>query len=300
MRWRFRADVSEKPQLKLPGHVKFSSVSTNPMGGTMKSFLLTTAAVLGISGAASATDLPVPVKAPIVAPVPLFSWTGCYIGGHVGYGKGQTNDRVTFDDVNVAAVPAEQAEYHFANIFNNKGGVYGLQGGCNYQAGLFVAGLEGDYSWSDLNDSYSFIDPVEDAPNVDAARFNSRIRNLASIRGRFGIAADRALVYATLGWGWADFRYSFVLNDSGLVNVASHSTSADGIVYGGGVNYALTDWLILRAEYLHYAVGKNINLVPVPEVGPAIGDRAGIQSIDVVRVGADWKFNWWGAPVGRY
>ena len=178
--------------------------------------------------------------------------------------------------------------------------MYGLQGGCNYQAGMFVAGLEGDYSWSNLNASFSFSDPVEDAPAVDSATFNSKIRNLASIRGRFGIAADRALVYATLGWGWADFRYSYVLNDSGLVNAASYSKNADGIVYGAGVNYAVTDWLILRAEYLHYAVGKDFNLVPVPEIGPAIGDRAGIQSIDVVRVGADWKFNWWGAPVARY
>ena len=264
-------------------------------GVAMKKLLLTSAAVLGIAGTASAADLP--VRAPVVVPVPLFSWTGCYIGGHVGYGKGQTNDRVTFDDVNVATPP----EYHFANIFNNKGGVYGLQGGCNYQAGMFVAGLEGDYSWANLNASSSFIDPAEDAPNVDAAAFNSKIRNLASIRGRFGIAADRALVYATLGWGWANFRYSYALYDSGLVNAASYSTTADGIVFGAGVNYALTDWLILRAEYLHYAVGKDFGLVPVPEVGPAIGDRAGIQNIDVVRVGADWKFNWWGAPaVGRY
>ena len=166
----------------------------------MKRFLLASAVVLGIAGTASAADLR--VRAPVAPlPVPLFSWTGCYIGGHVGYGKGQTNDRVTFDDVNVATPP----EYHFANIFNNKGGVYGIQGGCNYQAGMFVAGLEGDYSWSDLNASSSFIDPAEDAPNVDAAAFNSRIRNLASVRGRFGIAADRALVYATMGWAWADF-----------------------------------------------------------------------------------------------
>ncbi len=52
----------------------------------MKKFLLTSAAVLGISGAASAADLG--VRAPIVAPVPVFSWSGVYIGigGGTGWG----------------------------------------------------------------------------------------------------------------------------------------------------------------------------------------------------------------------
>ena len=40
--------------------------------------------VLGMIGAASAADLI--VKAPVVAPVPVFSWTGVYIG--IGGGSG--------------------------------------------------------------------------------------------------------------------------------------------------------------------------------------------------------------------
>jgi outer membrane immunogenic protein len=219
--------------------------------------------------------------------VPVFSWTGCYVGGHGGYGKGQTSQNVSFDDIN------RGGEYHPAYNFDNKGGVYGLQGGCNYQVGLFVAGIEGDYSWANLNESRSFVDPIEDAPNVDSATFNSKIDALASIRGRFGIAADRALVYATMGWGWANFKYSYLLNDQGVVNAAAFSTTADGVVLGAGVNYAWTNWLILRAEYLHYAVNKDIDLassILVNTTGPQWGDRAGITNVDVVRVGLDWKF----------
>lgn len=48
--------------------------------------LLTSASILVLgSVAASAADLPMKA-APMVAPIPVFSWTGCYIGGHVGGG----------------------------------------------------------------------------------------------------------------------------------------------------------------------------------------------------------------------
>jgi outer membrane immunogenic protein len=259
----------------------------------MKKFLLASIAIIGISGTASAADLY--VKAPIIAPIPVFSWTGCYVGGHVGYGKGQTSQNVSFDDINTGG------EFHPATNFNNTGVVGGVQGGCNYQWGMFVAGLEGDWSSADLKKSFSFADSSDVGfTRTDSFTSHSKIDSLASIRGRFGIAADRTLVYATMGWAWAKFKYSYAFNDwSDGSSVGSFSTTADGVVLGAGVNYALTNWLILRAEYLHYAVGKDIALVPstvtlvgTPGVfnGPQFGDRAGITNVDVIRVGADWKF----------
>ncbi len=44
---------------------------------------------LTIASPALAADLgtPLPTKAPpLAAPVPYFSWTGCYLGGHLGGG----------------------------------------------------------------------------------------------------------------------------------------------------------------------------------------------------------------------
>ena len=270
----------------------------------MKRILLASVAALGIAGTASAADLA--VRAPIAAPVYLFSWTGCYIGGHVGYGKGQSSQNFQFDDVNNTFVGNE---YYFTNNFENKGGVYGLQGGCNYQVARFVFGLEGDYSWANLHKSYSFTDP----PAADSASFSSKVDSLASIRGRFGIAEDRVFLYATMGWGWAKFKYSYALLDTdtaadgGVIQrfaAGSFSSNADGIVLGAGVNYALTDWLILRAEYLHYAFGKDFLLAPsfpFSDTGPGLNDHVTLKDVDVIRVGADWKFNFWGAPaLARY
>src|ERR1700690_3629861 len=54
----------------------------------LRTHLLTTTCVLAttcmvaLSGAAYAADMP--VKAPMVAPVPYTSWTGFYVGAHLG------------------------------------------------------------------------------------------------------------------------------------------------------------------------------------------------------------------------
>ena len=47
----------------------------------MKRILLASVAALGLAGTASAADLA--VRAPV--PVPLFSWTGCYLGINGGW-----------------------------------------------------------------------------------------------------------------------------------------------------------------------------------------------------------------------
>ena len=63
----------------------------------MKRLLLTTVSALALISARPglAADLPtrMPVKA-APAPARVFSWTGCYVGGHVGWGWG----RKTFAD----------------------------------------------------------------------------------------------------------------------------------------------------------------------------------------------------------
>src|SRR6266566_419680 len=60
----------------------------------MKKFLLAGVASIALSAGApaNAADLaprPAYKAPPVVAPVPLFSWTGCYIGAHIGGGWGR-------------------------------------------------------------------------------------------------------------------------------------------------------------------------------------------------------------------
>jgi outer membrane immunogenic protein len=62
----------------------------------MKKLTLAAAAIAALTGSAIAADLP--RKAPVVAPapVPVATWTGCYIAGGVGYGM-WNQDNQTFD-----------------------------------------------------------------------------------------------------------------------------------------------------------------------------------------------------------
>src|SRR4029077_14238805 len=89
-RLRFRPIVAEMAQPSALSQ-RISITFNRCMRGVMKKSLITgassTGAMLGtlIAGGAMAADMA--VKAPIMrAPLPAFSWTGCYLDAGVGYG----------------------------------------------------------------------------------------------------------------------------------------------------------------------------------------------------------------------
>ena len=99
------------------------------------------AAVAGLSYSASAADLAV-APAPLAVP----SWTGFYIGAHVG-AAWQNFSSGSIDDPNgflaSGALPGGSA----------LGAVGGFQAGYNWQfAPAWVVGVEGDFSWTSLSD----------------------------------------------------------------------------------------------------------------------------------------------------
>ena len=58
----------------------------------MKRILFAAALALAAGGEAFAADLPLVIALPYIPPpVPVFSWTGIYIGVNGGYGFGQSN-----------------------------------------------------------------------------------------------------------------------------------------------------------------------------------------------------------------
>ena len=56
---------------------------------------------LGLSVPAKAADMPVKY----VAPAPVFTWTGCYVGAHVGYKWGTSKQTYTGLVNGVPALP---------------------------------------------------------------------------------------------------------------------------------------------------------------------------------------------------
>jgi outer membrane immunogenic protein len=130
----------------------------------MKKFLLSTTALLGMTALAAAADLPARTMAPAPAPVmvaPVFTWTGFYIGGHIGYGFSDRNNFGFGDNLTVLNAAGGrfvvQQEAGGGNFFNNgrggstEGVLGGGQIGFNVQTGIFVFGVEADVTLTDFD-----------------------------------------------------------------------------------------------------------------------------------------------------
>ena len=59
----------------------------------MKKLFLTSVAVVALNAGGSALAADMPVKARPAPPPAVYSWTGCYGGGFVGYGWGKSQHR---------------------------------------------------------------------------------------------------------------------------------------------------------------------------------------------------------------
>ncbi|UVF20789.1 porin family protein [Microvirga terrae] len=211
----------------------------------MKKILLASVALFGFAGAASAADLPVrsAPPAPIVAAVPVFTWTGFYVGVNAGYGW-NTNDSITVGGVRF-------------DLDDDGGFVGGAQAGYNYQIGSFVVGLEGDIQYADFggDDRFDFNnDGILDGDFNNSDWFGT-------VRARAGVAFDRALIYATGGFAFAD--------------------DATGWTVGGGLEYAFTNNLSAKIEGLYVNLDQDNN---------SIFNIDNDAEFGVVRAGLNFRF----------
>src|SRR5437763_15168586 len=105
------------------------------MFGPIMRFLGSIAAVaLLASTSAQAADALVPTKAPLF--VAAYSWSGLYVGGHVGAGCSYRNWALSDGSLGEAGDAV----------------MLGGQIGCNHQVGKWVIGVEGDAAWGHLTD----------------------------------------------------------------------------------------------------------------------------------------------------
>ena len=241
---------------------------------------------LMIAGAAQAADMP--LKAPPRAyPVPEVSdWTGFYLGVHGGYGWGRAKP----DDFDI--VDLTDAPFHNPKP---KGGVFGGHAGYNWQKGSFVGGLEVDYSFARLKETQSFSESFDD-PNCEDDCFTethsrtlrSKVDALASARARAGfLVTDSLLAYGTAGIGWARSQATATFTDCTPGCETSSFTAKTnnfGWVAGGGLEYKLTQNVLLRGEYLHYDFGStSYAFQPFGTINAKL-------NVDVARGGLSFKF----------
>src|SRR5918993_3830776 len=126
------------------------------MKNRLLSLLAATAITTLAVSAASAADLPIrsAPPAPVFSAVPVFTWTGFYVGVNAGYGWQDSNSSsaVFVPPGTFVTAPGASGVVTFGDD-NGDGFVGGGQIGYNYQIGSFVVGLETDIQWADLGGS---------------------------------------------------------------------------------------------------------------------------------------------------
>jgi outer membrane immunogenic protein len=181
---------------------------------------------------------------PIVAAVPVFTWTGFYVGLNAGWGSRDSNDDTVFVPAGTFLPPFEGVSgiVSRGGSGNNDGFVGGGQIGYNFQFGSFVIGAEADIQWADFggDNNVVFVPAGFPASFVAAGGNNQSTDWFGTVRARAGFAFDRALIYATGGFAYAGGGDD---NNCGFVGGGAFCSGGDdtrtGWTIGGGVEYAL-------------------------------------------------------------
>jgi outer membrane immunogenic protein len=205
----------------------------------MKKILVAAIAAVAMSGAASAADMSMPLKAR-AAPAPVYNWTGCYLGGGGGYSL--------YDNTTQLLTPA-------AGVQLNQGGRgwYGtVSGGCDYQfaaggLGNWVVGVLADGNWGDVQGSQTGQNGA-----IGLISGTETLKSWWDVGGRIGYLVTPSLLTYTSG-GYAQARFSQV-NYAGaggaLTGLALPATTYKGGFLGFGVEYAFNNaWLPIQGLF---------------------------------------------------
>ena len=152
---------------------------------------------------ALAADLPVP------QPVPIFTWTGAYIGGQIGYAWASGANK--FNGVD----PYSGVAFVSSVGQSPSGVIGGANIGYNYQINQWVIGVEGSVDGTSLSNTGGLA-----FPDGTILAVHSSTDVQGSIRGRVGIAWDRALIFATGGVAFGGFNTQY--NYDGCWTDGSH------------------------------------------------------------------------------
>src|ERR1700724_1297419 len=230
--------------------------------------LLASAGAMVLAGRAFAADLPSRAPPPVfLPPPPVFTWTGVYLGGQIGYAWANDPSDVVFSAPpppppppapppprRPPPPPPTASPPSIGNPFgySPQGVIGGAHIGYNLQIQQWVIGLEGSVDGTSL--SRSVFEPVS------GFTVGTRSDVQGSIRGRAGIAFDRVLLYATGGVAFASITDNYTDTTGAITGSPGASSSFSktrvGWTVGGGLEYAVTNNWSLRAEYRYSDFGR--------------------------------------------
>lgn len=222
--------------------------------------------VLGV--VAEAADLKPVIRRPIepqyVATEPPFSWAGFYVGAYAGGAHG------------VWTVDFFRNNNHGHAEQGADGVAFGALAGYNFQfSNNVVIGVESDIGYTTAKNTNEIFD------NDDTLQ---KYGLIGSVRGRLGYAFNRLLLYGTAGFGYANITNNIQKGQNAGEQVVWENQFTGGWVVGGGIEYAFSNRIVGRVEYLYNNFG-NVTLYNRD------GNQADFKNeLHLLRVGATYRF----------
>lgn len=192
--------------------------------------LITTLSIVTSTQSASAADIPLKASPAIVAPLPVYNWTGFYVGSNVG-GAWSATGWTFFNGATYEPITQNGSQW-----------AAGGQIGYLYQfSPNWVAGIEASWSATDLKETSTSV------VVVDRYR-QSQIADLLLVTGRFGYASNNWLGYAKGGYANSRVDFNTFVASTGLTTTTS-SHRDGGWIVGGGIEYAFNPYISVGLEY---------------------------------------------------
>ncbi|NJL07041.1 MAG: porin family protein [Methylacidiphilales bacterium] len=236
----------------------------------MRRLVIALLASTALVGTASAADLARKSIVTAAPPVLAYNWTGFYVGGFIGYGWGDNDWSLVNNWGNWGS---------FSNDFD--GFLGGMQIGYDYQFNNMVLGIQGDIAAAALEDKSWWVNQY----------YKDEATWIATLTGRIGFVADRALFYVKGGAAWVDHESSGYW--AGGYYKSSESRS--GWTLGAGVEYAFAPNWTMFVEYDYYDFGDKKYYIP------AIADTLKVDTdISAIKIGVNYRFGGPTAVSARY
>jgi outer membrane immunogenic protein len=295
--------------------------------------ILVSSAFLAMAATSTlAADLPARMAPPPPPPPPLpvFTWTGAYIGINAGYVDGLTRfDNTTgfLANNNASLATGIRTSRH---TVDDDGFTAGGQIGYNYQlgglgfggglgGGGIVVGVEADAAYTDIDRT----DTLSNTSNFGALvtpgapattrvdQYRGSLDFLGTVRGRVGFAINQILIYGTGGFAYGDVNRRTTYFGPNANTTPFFQGNSNGIktgyAYGGGIEYALpansflsflnvfhSSAVTIKAEYLHYDLGSDRLTFPAVGAAAALGLGGYSERVrtegDIARAGINYKF----------
>lgn len=241
--------------------------------------------------------------ADMAAPITFFtpSWPSFYVGATAGLASNRARAATsglsagTQADIASSAVPA-------ALTLRTTEEIGALQAGLMWRAGAMAFGAEADLVAMNARKARAYL-----GVGSVASVYRAKLTSLAMARARLGYVMGQTLIYATAGLARGRVRHADSIFSAATIGPSLGATMGSdpwfdgarsriktGWSVGAGVEYALSEAVSVKAEYLYYNLGETrISVDPNPlaatviPVGYAVRFKVDGQ---LARIGFNYRF----------